>query len=155
MLDPKPLHPDIVETIRKYFEDVIPFNRLLGLRVAGIDAEASRLEFDMRPDLVGNATKGILHGGVISAVLDAVGGMAAIAGAMSRPELDEAARLAVATRIGTIDLRVDYLRPAIGETFSAVARTMRVGMTVAVTRMELHDEDDKLLAVGTGTYIVG
>ncbi|NNF65026.1 MAG: thioesterase family protein [Acidimicrobiia bacterium] len=154
-MNPTPLPPNVVETIRAYFEEVIPFNRLLGLRVVGIDSEASRVEFDMRPDLVGNTSKGILHGGVISAVLDAVGGMAAIAGAMSRPELDDEGRLAVATRIGTIDLRVDYLRPAIGKTFMAVARTMRVGMTVAVTRMELHDEDDKLLAVGTGTYIVG
>ena len=148
--------PDhLADVVRTYFNDVIPFNKVLGLRVAAVDATECRAVFDMRPDLIGNAEKGILHGGVMSAVLDAVGGMAAIVGAMTRPELDDAPRAAVATRIGTIVLRVDYLRPAVGESVEAVARTMRVGGTVAVTRMGLHDQDGKLLAVGTGTYIVG
>lgn len=149
------LEDQVLEQIRSYFEDVIPFNRVLGLEVREISAATSRIGFAMRPDLVGNAAKGILHGGVISAVLDAAGGMAAVTGVLSNPELDETGRIAAVARLGTIDLRVDYLRPALGEHFEAVARTMRVGKTVAVTRMELHDQDDKLLAVGTGTYIVG
>ncbi len=149
------LEPHVEATIRTYFQDVIPFNKLLGFEVVEITPEQSIIGFEMRPELVGNVEKQILHGGVISSVLDAVGGMAALAGAFSRPEIDEAGRLAAAARIGTIDLRVDFLRPALGERFEAVARTMRVGTTVAVTRMELHDQDDRLLAVGTGTYIVG
>jgi acyl-coenzyme A thioesterase PaaI-like protein len=32
---------------------------------------------------------------------------------------------------------------------------MRTGKKVAVTRMELHNDEDLLIAVGTGTYIVG
>jgi uncharacterized protein (TIGR00369 family) len=58
-------------------------------------------------------------------------------------------------RLGTIDLRVDYLRPGYGTEFVASATVMRAGRTVAVTRMELHNEKDVLIAVGTGSYVVG
>jgi len=59
------------------------------------------------------------------------------------------------SKVGTIDLRVDYLRPGRGGVFTAAANIMRSGRKVAVTRMALHNEEDTLIAVGTGTYIVG
>jgi uncharacterized protein (TIGR00369 family) len=59
------------------------------------------------------------------------------------------------TKIGTIDLRVDYLRPGRGDSFRATSTIMRAGNKVAVTRMELHNHKDLLIAVGTGTYIIG
>ena len=58
-------------------------------------------------------------------------------------------------KTGTIDLRVDYLRPGRGKFFRATSSIMRAGNRVAVTRMELHNDKDLLIAVGTGTYIVG
>jgi uncharacterized protein (TIGR00369 family) len=58
-------------------------------------------------------------------------------------------------RIGTIDMRVDYLRPGKGNRFYASGAVMRTGKKVAVTRMELKNEDNLLIAVGTGAYIVG
>ena len=58
-------------------------------------------------------------------------------------------------QVGTIDLRVDYLRPGRGERFTASGRIMRSGRKVAVVRMEMHNEDALLVAVGTGTYMVG
>ena len=57
--------------------------------------------------------------------------------------------------MGTIDLRVDYLRPGRGTHFLAEARLLRAGNKVAVTRMELHNDKEELLAVGTGTYLCG
>jgi uncharacterized protein (TIGR00369 family) len=57
--------------------------------------------------------------------------------------------------VGTIDLRIDYLRPGRGRTFTATGRVMRAGKRVAVTRMELHNAEAVLIAVGTGTYMVG
>ncbi len=59
------------------------------------------------------------------------------------------------TRTGTIDLRIDYMRPGRGKFFRANSTIMRAGNKVAVTRMELHNDEDVLIAVGTGTYIVG
>jgi uncharacterized protein (TIGR00369 family) len=58
-------------------------------------------------------------------------------------------------KVGTIDLRVDYLIPGQGRSFFASASIMRIGNKVAVTRMELHNDRNLLIAVGTGTYIIG
>jgi uncharacterized protein (TIGR00369 family) len=58
-------------------------------------------------------------------------------------------------KLGTIDRRIDYVRPGRGESFRASARILRTGNKVAVIRMELHNEDDVLIALGTGTYLVG
>ena len=58
-------------------------------------------------------------------------------------------------RIGTIDLRVDYLRPGRGDFFRASSTIMRTGNKVAVTRMEIFNNKEIQIAVGNGTYIVG
>jgi uncharacterized protein (TIGR00369 family) len=57
-------------------------------------------------------------------------------------------------KIGTIDLRVDYLRPGLGKHFIATGYVLRTGSKVAVTRMELHNDSAQLIAVGTGAYVV-
>jgi uncharacterized protein (TIGR00369 family) len=133
-------------------EQMIPFNRYLGLHAESIDEDGAVVHLDMRDELVGNFQHGVLHGGVISATLDVVGGMAAMAAAVLREESMEESiqRLRPAS---TIDLRVDYLRPGAGKRFTARGYTLRAGSRVAVTRMELLNEQDDLLAVGTGTYI--
>jgi uncharacterized protein (TIGR00369 family) len=63
-------------------------------------------------------------------------------------------RLARFTRVNTIDLRVDFLRPGLGKWFVASAFTLRTGNKVAVTRIELHNDQNELIAVGTGSYVV-
>jgi acyl-coenzyme A thioesterase PaaI-like protein len=57
-------------------------------------------------------------------------------------------------KLGTIDLRIDYLRPGISEAFELRAQTIRLGSRVATTRMEFLGADGKLLSCGTGAYIV-
>ncbi|MCP3998184.1 MAG: thioesterase family protein [bacterium] len=133
-------------------EDLIPFNRYLGLHADSIDENSVAVHLDMRDELVGNFQQGVLHGGVISATFDVVGGMAAMISAVLREESieDSIQRLRPAS---TVDLRVDYLRPGAGKRFIARGFTLRAGSRVAVTRMELHNEQDELIAVGTGTYI--
>ncbi|MGS3376744.1 thioesterase family protein, partial [Klebsiella pneumoniae] len=59
------------------------------------------------------------------------------------------------SRLGTIDLRVDYLRPGRGNEFIATAHIIRAGSKVTVARMELHNEEGTHIAFGTGTYLVG
>ena len=58
------------------------------------------------------------------------------------------------SKLGTIDLRVDYLRPAIGEFFELRAEVLRLGSRVASTRMEFLGADGQLLSTGAGAYIV-
>jgi uncharacterized protein (TIGR00369 family) len=57
-------------------------------------------------------------------------------------------------KLGTIDLRVDYLRPGIGPRYTASAEVMRLGSRVASTRMEFFDAQGRLLSTGAGAYIV-
>lgn len=136
------------------FEQRIPFNHVLGLKLEEVTVAGARLSFEMRPELVGNYMRGSLHGGVISAALDTIGGLVAFVSLLDRLDSHEAgvARLA---NVGTIDLRVDYLRSGIGKRFVATGQTLRAGNKVAVTRMELHNDEGVLVAAGTGTYLIG
>jgi acyl-coenzyme A thioesterase PaaI-like protein len=61
--------------IRETYEEKLPFNRLLGLQVDFLDTNSAGFKFRRKDELVGNYVHGILHGGVISAVLDATDGM--------------------------------------------------------------------------------
>lgn len=156
MNDPKTEVDELLEILRKLHEQKIPFNRFIGLRLELADLETVRARFDTRDEFIGNPAHGIMHGGVISSVLDATGGITASLGILKRalrdPVGDIESRL---TRVGTIDLRVDYLRPGRGKYFLSKGTIMRTGRTVTVVRMEMKNDQDKLIAVGTGTYIVG
>ncbi|MCP4110493.1 MAG: thioesterase family protein [Desulfobacteraceae bacterium] len=146
----------LLDIVREVHEKKLPFNRVLGLKIDSLTTDKVCVKFDMKQELIGNFVYGILHGGVISSVLDATGGIAATVSALKRMddfETDEAAKRI--SKIGTIDLRVDYLRPGKGNYFLATASIMRTGRKVAVTRMELHNDRGSLIAVGTGTYLVG
>jgi acyl-coenzyme A thioesterase PaaI-like protein len=109
----------------------------------------------MRNDLVGHYAYNRIHGGVISAGLDGLGGLAVMV-AIGARHMDEsvAQRLQRFAKLGTIDLRVDYLRPGIGEWFELRAEVMRLGSRVASTRMEFLGADGKLLSTGSAAYIV-
>ena len=61
------------EILRRVFEERIAFNKVLGLKVLEAGNGKSKLEFPFKADLVGNFMLGILHGGVISSVLDVAG----------------------------------------------------------------------------------
>ncbi|MDH4116710.1 MAG: thioesterase family protein [Acidimicrobiia bacterium] len=148
-------HDEISEAVAQITR-TIPFNQVIGIRVERFEVDHVQVAFDMRPELVGNIPRKILHGGVISATLDLVGGVTALASVMRDREVSSIEEVGeVFSNFGTIDLRVDYLRPGAGETFVATGYVLRVGRRVAVTRMELHNETDVLIAVGTGTYITG
>src|SRR5256885_6638848 len=110
--------------IRQVLEHGVPFNSVLGLKVESLDADAPKLRFDMKPELIGNPRRQILHGGVISAVLDVAAGFA-IHLAVGKTRSEEPQDGAFPS-IGTIDLRVDYLRPGRGKYFIATGRVVRL-----------------------------
>jgi len=137
--------------MRKVMEEHIAFNKHLGLKVESFDLEAPKLRFEMRPELVGNPARQILHGGVISATLDVAGGFAI----MLSLAADMTGIPTSFPNMGTIDLRVDYLRPGRGKHFIATARIVRKGKRIAVTHMELHNDTGELIATGGAAYVVG
>jgi Thioesterase superfamily len=115
----------------KGFGAIVPLSSVCGaLEGSGVGTKATaqgllteaspfgpfrQLITDMRPELVGNPVRQILHGGVISATLDVVGGLAIALASITRKAEEMPARHF--PDIGTIDLRIDYLRPGRGHYF--------------------------------------
>ncbi len=145
-----------LQLLKEVIEERIPFNKLIGLKIEKLDLESIGIRFKMSPELVGNFMRGNLHGGVISTVLDLTGGMVAWAGIMNNTkELSFEEVTERFAKIGTVDLRVDYLRPGLGKYFVSTGSTLRTGNKLSVARMELHNDEGLLIAVGTGSYVVG
>ena len=144
------------QLLKEVIERRIPFNKLIGLKIEKLDLESIGIRFKMRPELVGNFMRGNLHGGVISTVLDLTGGMVAWAGIMNNTkELSFEEVTERFAKIGTVDLRVDYLRPGLGKYFVSTGSALRTGNKLSVARMELHNDEGLLISVGTGSYVVG
>lgn len=134
----------------------MPFNQLLGLKLTRFDAEHSEICFDWQDKLIGNPIHKILHGGVTAAALDLAGGTVAAANIIE--QLDDITPTSIAkslSKLSTIDLRTDFLRPGRGQRFIVTAHIIRSGSKVAVARMEMHNEKGEHIAFGTGTYMVG
>jgi uncharacterized protein (TIGR00369 family) len=153
MLDKKQMAELAIKKLSYAFSE-IPFNKMLGLQLDAIQTDYVCLSFNMREELIGNFFKRILHGGVISSVLDMAGGMVAMASVLhahADKSLDELAEIAGKT--STIDLHISYLRPGLGQTFTAKAWLLKSGSRICFTRMEISNQEGTLLATGTGSYL--
>jgi uncharacterized protein (TIGR00369 family) len=120
--------------------DASPFISFLGLRVVSLDYGTGSLTvtMPMRSELERRAGTRQFHGGPIAAFIDIVG--------------DFAVGMAVGGGVPTINLRIDYVRPAIGSILTATAQVRRSGRTVALVDVDVYDEQQALVAVGRGTY---
>ena len=149
------LEPEYLEGFRQIYEEKIVFNQALGLKLTSVTPDGVTARIVMKPELVGHFAYNRIHGGVISAVLDAIGS-AAVMAALAAKHMDEtpAKRLERFTKLGTIDLRIDYLRPGIGEYFDIHAQCLRVGSRVGSARMEFMGPDGTLMSTGAAAYIV-
>lgn len=152
---PIQFEPEFIAGLKEIFEQRIVFNQILGLKIVTLLPERVVARIAMKPDLVGHFAYNRVHGGVISAGLDATGALAVMA-AIGAKHLDEppARRLERFHKLGTIDLRVDYLRPGIGTHFELHAQVLRLGSRVASTRMEFLGPEGQLMSAGAAAYIV-
>jgi uncharacterized protein (TIGR00369 family) len=133
----------------------IPFNNILGLQLDALSSEQVVMNFNMKEELIGNYMKNILHGGVISSVLDMAGGMVAMAQSIHIHQDQSIERLIeIVGHSGTVDLNINYLRPGRGPRFIAKAYLVRAGKHITFTRMELFNDDETLIATASGTYII-
>jgi uncharacterized protein (TIGR00369 family) len=137
------------------FERRISFNQTLGLVVESARAPEPRIRFAMRPELIGHYLHGRLHGGVISATLDAMGGFALMV-AIGEKHADESTAqiLHRFAKMGTIDLRVDYLRPGVGGSFVATSEVTRLGGRIGSTQMRLANDQGRLIATAAAAYVI-
>ncbi|NRA84135.1 MAG: thioesterase family protein [Gammaproteobacteria bacterium] len=147
---------DVRAMIAEFFGQQMPFHHLIGLEIVHYNKDSVELRIEMKPALVGNTVHGILHGGVTATMLDVAGGMIVFAEVLENmAEVTQESVFKRLQNLGTIDLRIDYLRPGRGTEFIATATVIRAGNKVAVARMELHNEQGDHIAFGTGTYMVG
>ncbi|WP_300675114.1 thioesterase family protein [Desulfoluna sp.] len=147
---------ELFEILVDFYENQMPFNKLIGMKMERLDLETAVVKIAMKDELVGNAHKDILHGGVIASALDFTGGVIAqlsVIKKMKHATPEELTRRL--TRMGTIDMRVDYIRPGKGDYFTVTGELLRLGNKVAVVRSQFFNEAETLIAAGTGTYLVG
>ncbi|MGE0398070.1 MAG: PaaI family thioesterase [Kofleriaceae bacterium] len=126
------------------FSAAIPHNHALGIKVVDVTRTESLFELPYDEKLVGNPDTGVLHGGAITALLDGVSGCSVFAS------------LTEMTTIATLDLRIDYLRPAeVGKTVRAKATCYKTTRNVAFTRgVAYHDDPDDPIAHSVGTFML-
>jgi uncharacterized protein (TIGR00369 family) len=120
--------------------DGSPFIRFHQMTVEGCDPAAGTVTVAMpyRAELERGEGTGQFHGGAIASLIDTAGDFALVMG--------------LGGGVPTINFRVDYLRPAIGQRLVATATVRRAGRTVGVVDVDVIDAQGKLVAVGRGTY---
>lgn len=135
-------HPDVWRTALARFVNVIPHTRDLGLDVEEVDPPWVRMRLPWRDELLGDADRGLVHGGVLTMLLDTVCGSAVLCG-LPAPEV-----------CPTLDLRVDHYRPALaGLPIMAEARVLRVTNAMVFTEGTLWQEVGRPIARGIGNFV--
>ena len=126
------------------FVEFVPHNKALGLRFTGFDVGKARLLLPYDPKLVGNPETGVLHGGAISALLDACCGAAVFI------------KVGGTGSVATLDLRIDYLRPATpNQDVTCVAECFKATRNVAFVRALAYDGDeDDPVAAAAGSFMI-
>jgi len=134
---------DKVQMARQFIE-AIPHARDLGLQLVELENGVAVITMPYDKRFVGDPKTGVLHGGAISAVMDTCCGAAVM--------LHPAAGMGTAT----IDLRIDYMRPATpGQKITARATCYHVTRSVAFVRaVALDDDTDRPVACATGAFTV-
>ena len=125
-----------------FWEEGIPFNASLRMKVTMIEEGEAEMMVASRPELTGDPSRPALHGGVVSALADAAAGLAVFT------------TVAKTHKASTVDIRVDYLRPgAVDKDVYARAKVMRAGRRVASTQVVIYQSDiDVPIAVATAVY---
>lgn len=108
---------------------------------------------EMNPQLIGNMAYQILHGGVAATMLDSIGGLEAMSELYRQGNEQDAEQIAhKVSRLATLDMRVDYLAPGRGQYFIARADTLRLGRKGCTVRMNLENDEGRLIATAIASY---
>lgn len=128
------------------------FHDLIGLKVVAIDGKQVIAVIEKSEKLHGHP--GLLHGGVISACLDAVGGYKAIHEIYLRADNTDLVRIGQRTmRLRTKDIHVEYLDAARGDWYQIAASTVSYQLGTMVNEMTMVDNTGRLIAKGAARYV--
>ena len=122
----------------------LPHAKALGMELTDIGDGTAEFAMNYDERFIGDPETRVIHGGAISALMDTCCGAAAL----SHP--------ANSGGTATIDLRIDYMRPATpGQRIKAQAECYHITRSVAFVRARAFDDDDTLpVATATGTFTV-
>lgn len=141
-IDPSTLDPKLIES---FVQKGIPHCGALGLKVIAVGRDVT-MALPWRADLVGDPSTGVLHGGVVTSLIDSVCGMAVFA-AMQQLK-----------PIATLDLRIDYLKPAAAEKeLYATAECYKLTRHIAFTRARAYHPEapGDWVASCVGAFMIG
>jgi uncharacterized protein (TIGR00369 family) len=124
--------------------NLTPYLAGIGGEMLELSPARARARLPYGAHLVGDPETGVVHGGVVTGLLDHTSGMA-VMGCLRNP-----------MPIATLDLRIDYMKPARpGEAIIAEAVCVRVTHEIAFVRgVAFHDDPDDAIALCTGTFIL-
>lgn len=135
--------PAIDATAVAQMSAALPFVRALGAEVVSVTPGVGKMKLAWREDLVGDPRSGLLHGGVITTLLDNASGMAVFSS------------LREVMQIATLDLRIDYLRPPVPkQDIHAEATCYRMTRTIAFVRGRAYQEPGGDIAASLATFIL-
>lgn len=138
------INRDLFDPVATWFTR-IPHSQLLGIQFVHGERGRATLMLPYKPELIGNRKTGVLHGGVITTLIDNASGLSIYS------LLDQAEAIA------TLDLRIDYLRPATpGLPVYCMAECYRLGRQIAFTRATAYQEDNSQpVAYSVATFMRG
>ncbi len=118
--------------------EAAPYHAFLRVKLTSVEKGRVSVTLPFREEFLGDPEGPFLHGGIIAALLD----IAACFAIISELERD----------VPTVDLRVDYLRPAGSVDITAEGSVVRVGRSLGVADAKAIDANGRLIAVGRGQF---
>jgi uncharacterized protein (TIGR00369 family) len=120
--------------------DASPFNAWLGLRIISIDAEFVNFTLPSRPEFMGTTRLSRMHGGVLTALIDAAAGYTLMA--------------RVGVSITSVDVRVDFHQAAGVEDLNIQGAVVKLGRQLACVDVRVFSTENALIASGRGTFYI-
>lgn len=130
-----------------------PYHQHIGLSMLS-DADGIKARFSKQQHLLGNVSRDMVHGGLVSSVFDAFGGVLCSIELIDKyKDMERKQGLRKLNRLCTVALNINYHAPAKADSFIARGNVINKGSSIMSVTMEMHDEKDVLIATASANYM--
>ncbi len=135
--------PTEFETFARRFNEVVPYSNACEMQITGVGRGHVEMQLPYRDEWLGDLERGVIHTGVITSLVDSASGAAVLS---SFPQYEP---------VATIDLRMDYLRPALkGHAVICRAECYRLTRSIAFTRASVWQSNpERPVALSQGVFM--